>query len=82
MCGRRSQNRSSQVLLTSMVSAAQAQQTVSATSFMQKLGPELVVQGLTSHLVENTCFFEWRIGFLEKTLRNWMFFVLNWKDEG
>ena len=77
MCGRRSQNRSSQVLLTSMVSAAQAQQTVSATSFMQKLGPELVAQGLTSHLVEIMCFFGWRIGFLEKSSRNWMFLLLN-----
>ena len=52
-------HRSSQVLLTSMVSAAQAQQTVSATSFMQKLGPELVAQGLTSHLVEFDHVFFW-----------------------
>lgn len=79
MCGRRSQNRSSQVLLTSMVSAAQAQQTVSATSFMQKLGPELVAQGLTSHLVENTCFFGGGLDFWKKSLRNWMLFCVELK---
>ena len=59
-----------------MVSAAEAQQTVSATSFMQKLGPELVAQGLTSHLVENTwvCFGgeDWILGEILK--KGWCFF--------
>eukprot|EP00434_Breviolum_minutum_P013777 symbB.v1.2.012153.t1/scaffold793.1/size162056/2 len=66
------------VLLTSMVSAAQAQQTVSATSFMQKLGPELVAQGLTSAAVASLVLIDFSSVTLTGVLVNSLPTLLPW----